>query len=75
MCRYFRFFTNSKGLVVLAGLSPAETFELEDLLFRVESADAQARLEVLCARHCRAARLRGYQSLFEGGVQSPPVGF
>lgn len=33
MNRYFRFSTNGLGMVVLGGLSPAETFELEGLLF------------------------------------------
>lgn len=71
MNRYFRFFTNSRGMVVLAGLSPAETFELEDLLFGVKDPASQARLDALCAKHCRAARLQGYKLLPERpmGVQ------
>ena len=61
---YFRYGTNSKGMVVLAGLSPEETFELEHLLYQNEhnrSAADQARLDKLCEKHCRAVHAAEHQ--------------
>ena len=61
---YFRFGTNSKGMVVLAGLSPEETFELEHLLYQNEHnrcAADQARLDALCEKHCRAVNTAGHR--------------
>ncbi|MGY4626216.1 hypothetical protein [Bradyrhizobium sp. USDA 4486] len=56
--RYFEFTTNARGMIILAGLSPDETFELEQLLHQnddLRSAPDRARLEALYEKHCRAA--------------------
>jgi hypothetical protein len=49
-----RFGISKKGMVVLAGLSPEETFELEQLVFQNDPA-SEARLRVLFAKHWGAA--------------------
>ncbi|MBW7972593.1 hypothetical protein [Bradyrhizobium sp. BR 10289] len=57
--RYFEFTTNAKGMIILAGLSPDETLELEQLLHQndnLRSAPDRVRLEALCEKHCRAAK-------------------
>jgi len=57
--RYFEFTTNAKGMIILPGLSPDETFELEQLLHQnddLRSAPDRSRLEALCDKHCRAAQ-------------------
>jgi hypothetical protein len=58
--RYFQFTINAKGLVVLAGLSPDETLELEELLNQHDahrSVSDTMRLEALCEKHCHSAKV------------------
>jgi hypothetical protein len=46
-------------MIILSGLSPDETFELEQLLHQnddLRSAPDRSRLEALCDKHCRAAK-------------------
>ncbi|MGY4234716.1 hypothetical protein ACVIIW_003663 [Bradyrhizobium sp. USDA 4449] len=47
----FRYGINKKGMVVLAGLSPEETFEFEELLYQDSSS---IRMRELLAKHRRA---------------------
>lgn len=57
--RYFEFTTNAKGMIILPGLSPEETFELEQLLHQnddLRSVPDRVRLDALCEKHCRAAK-------------------
>ena len=57
--RYFQFTTNAKGMVILSGLSPDETFELEHLLHQnddLRSVPDRIRLDALCEKHCNAAK-------------------
>jgi hypothetical protein len=47
----FPFNINAKAVICLAGLSPAETLELEELLFHDGTPSAAARLKELCDKH------------------------